>query len=1189
MINRRYSILKKIGEGRSSVFLCHDKYFNRDAAIKLLPPSTEKNEIASFKDEYLSLKRILHPNILSVYDYGTVLKIDGSDKSLAKYSGSKFITSEFFDGQTLLEFTSQKGLSDIDEIVSQICYALHFLHQSNIIYFDLKPDNILVKELNGKPFIKIIDFGFIQNTRKIAENLQKGTPYFIAPEILQNKNIDHRVDFYSLGIMLYRMFSGRFPFTGEDELEIYKGHLEKEIDLSTSDIPVKYLPVIQKLCSKEPEARYQNALEIIESLSIPVSQELLRRWEPVRTFVINNAVVDLKNYLLLNEPEFIKIIKGASLSGKTSLVEEIAYNFDAVILISPSDFQASISQLKSFLYKILFSESIYEHIGSFLINRILKLIQEEPHNILDELKSIFINLSQRVKFTIIFDDFNRYDPLTIQFLMQVLPIFLVNKIRTVIIENEDYPECSEFASPPIIRRLEPFTEDQVHSLLFKTFKNDFPYEQVSKIIYQNCDLYPGAILAFIKDLIYSQAIKFTSKGVIASDLHKKAEALKGNQTVFYESRLNDLKQPERNLLAFLSLFEIDLTLLQIQTIYEINFEILQDLIKNLTDIKILIEENNRSIHFTSAGLKAYIYGLNSDQPRSHFDAAVKIRKTGLNFSSIELARQFELGGDFDSTFNVILGYVDQIAKYETFNYQLELLRNLKNIPLSQGQERVLKFRLSEVYYLLGNLKSAFELISQLLQDEIEDKETKNRLSLRMGECLVGLGNIAEGLKMYEELLPLITDGKERLEVEYEIASAQSYAGAITEAEQGLKKIIADSFITSELKAKCLNLLGIIDAHYRNNVKPAVKYFTDALDIYVSENNGLKEAQVTKNIGNVYYMEGNFKEAEVYWKKSLNKNLEIGNLEEEASLLNNFGVLHFKNLDLEKASENYKRALSIYKSLGRKFGEGLGYSNLGETFYFASEYDEALLSLDKARVLFSEIGDWGELCEVLLLKGYLLKSVNDNPGLLKLVDEYQKLSLSRALTQKELIHLKLLEIFGNSSDFTSTYNSLVKIKDDYLVYGEFSHFQKVTTILCEYLIANKKIDLAYETVSSDDFTGQIQDTPYFLAYEKFLLGKISYERKDNVMKSNLEYFEEAYNLLQECSITELTWRNIAALAEAYMDRGNINKAVEFIHLTKSLLNHISMNIKDIRLRSLYLSAPERKSTIEKLNIWESFIK
>jgi len=1189
MINRRYAILKKIGEGRSSVFLCNDKYFGKDIAIKILPSDAEKSEVASFKDEYLSLKKISHPNILTVYDYGTVLKLDSKDNARASFSGSRFITSEYFDGQTITEYFEKYGYDKVDSVVSQICHTLFFLHESNLIYFDLKPENILVKDNNFNPQIKFIDFGFVQNTRKIADNMQKGTPHYIAPEILQNKDIDFRADLYSLGIMLFKIFSGKFPFNGQTDLEIYKGHIEEEINFTRSRIPKKYLPVVKKLCAKDPAERYNNALEVLIGLGLQTDCELLRRWEPVRTFVINNAVVDLKNYLLLNEPDFIKLIRGVSLSGKTSLVEEIAYNFDAVVLISPSDFQTNISQWKSFLYKILFSEAIYNNIGTFLINRILKIIQEEPANLADELKSIFINLSERVKFTIIFDDFNRYDPLTIQLLMQILPIFMVNKIRTVVIENEDYPESGEFSSQPIMRKLEAFTEEQVHSLLFKTFKNDFPYEKVSKIIYQNCDLYPGAIITFIKDLIFSKAIQFSEKGIIDDNLVAKAELLKENQYIFYESRLQELTEPAKDLLRFLSLFEADLTLNQIQSIYEIKYEVLNKNIVLLTDLKILVEENNRAIHFSSAGLKNYIYKHIPDITSAHLDTANRISRSGMNIPKLELARQYLLGADLNSTFNVTLSYVDEITKYETYNYQLEILKKLNEIELTPEQEKELMLRLSEVYYHLGNLKSAFEIIPDLLQEDLPDSAVRNKLTLRMGECLVGLGNIGEGLKIYEELYPKITDNNERLEVAYEIASAQSYAGAINEAEEGLNSILKDTSITPELKARCLNLLGIIEAHYKNNVKSAIKYFNAALEIYTSEGIALKEAQVTKNIGNVYYMEGNFKEAEIFWTKSLNKNLEIGNLEEEATLLNNYGVLHFKNLDLERASENYKRALAIYKSLGRRFGEGLGYSNLGETYYFASEYDEATISLDKARILFTEIGDWSELCEVLVLKGYLLKSVNDNAGLIKLVDEYQKLVSAKNLSAKEAIHLRLLEIFAGSTDFITTNESLQAIKDDYLAYGEYSHFQKVTAILCEYLLANKKIDLAHKVITSEDFTGSIQDTPYFLAYEKFLSGKISYERKDNVMKSNLEYYEEAYNILQECSITELTWRNIASLAEAYMDRGNINKAVEYIQLTKSLLNHISMSIKDIRLRSLYLSAPERKATIEKLNIWESFIK
>ena len=168
MINKRYIVLRKIGEGRSLVFLCHDKNFNRDVAVKFLPPAADKNEIFSFREEYLLLKRINHPNILSVYEYGTVLKLDNNGKIQNELAGSKYITSEFIQGDNLSDHCEKTNCAFIDTILAQISNTLYFLHQSNLIYFDLKPENILVHSDNGTPRVKFIDFGFVQNMRKMG-------------------------------------------------------------------------------------------------------------------------------------------------------------------------------------------------------------------------------------------------------------------------------------------------------------------------------------------------------------------------------------------------------------------------------------------------------------------------------------------------------------------------------------------------------------------------------------------------------------------------------------------------------------------------------------------------------------------------------------------------------------------------------------------------------------------------------------------------------------------------------------------------------------------------------------------------------------------------------------------------------------------------------------------------------------
>lgn len=166
-------------------------------------------------------------------------------------------------------------MKKLNLIIKQICSVLYYLHQTNYIYYDLKAENILVSETNGNPVIKIIDLGLARYTMSEYEKEIQGTAFYIAPE-LKNEQHNYRVDFYSLGILLYRIVYGSFPFVGENEIEIYKAHIEEDFELGPSNYSDSLIKVISKLIKKNPEERYENALQILLDLEISIDFEVIK-------------------------------------------------------------------------------------------------------------------------------------------------------------------------------------------------------------------------------------------------------------------------------------------------------------------------------------------------------------------------------------------------------------------------------------------------------------------------------------------------------------------------------------------------------------------------------------------------------------------------------------------------------------------------------------------------------------------------------------------------------------------------------------------------------------------------------------------------------------------------------------------------------------------------------------------------
>ena len=130
MINDRYKIISKLGEGRSKVFYCKD-ILRKDTglAIKILPALVSIEEQKTFRDEYYLLKKLNHPNIINVYLFGTIVSLDEEDRIAGISEGSSFFTLEYFNGSELYDFPGISNEPGLIRIICQISSVLYYLHQ----------------------------------------------------------------------------------------------------------------------------------------------------------------------------------------------------------------------------------------------------------------------------------------------------------------------------------------------------------------------------------------------------------------------------------------------------------------------------------------------------------------------------------------------------------------------------------------------------------------------------------------------------------------------------------------------------------------------------------------------------------------------------------------------------------------------------------------------------------------------------------------------------------------------------------------------------------------------------------------------------------------------------------------------------------------------------------------------------
>ena len=269
-------ILECLGRGGMGVvYRARQKSLNRLVALKLLAP--ERVEVAEFaerfKKEAEALAGLSHPNIVTVYDFGET-------------SGLFYLLMEFVDGVNLRQamqagrFTPEQALA----IVPPICDALQYAHEHGIVHRDIKPENLLLDKTGQ---MKIADFGIARMLGRdtanadLADSQPAGTPRYMAPEQLANpRAVDHRVDIYSLGVVIYEMLTGELP-TSKLEPPSQKVHVDVRLD-----------GIVLRALQQRPELRFHTALDLkthleLVSASTGVTERpaadlrLRRRWRPV--------------------------------------------------------------------------------------------------------------------------------------------------------------------------------------------------------------------------------------------------------------------------------------------------------------------------------------------------------------------------------------------------------------------------------------------------------------------------------------------------------------------------------------------------------------------------------------------------------------------------------------------------------------------------------------------------------------------------------------------------------------------------------------------------------------------------------------------------------------------------------------------------------------------------------------------
>ena len=231
--------------------------------MKLINPHVVQDDstIARFMHEVRYARRITHANVIRVYDF---LMIDSYYAISMEYFASSPLSRRIRAG---LHQQPERAL----KYVRDIARAIHVAHEADIMHRDLKPPNLLV---NDDDELKIADFGLAAASSNDSSRVTKvghliGTPSYMSPEQVRGLRIDSRTDIYSLGVVMYEMFTGTVPYTSDNPMGVLYQHIEGTKEMPRARNP-QLSPAIEAVILKamevRPDDRYQTAHELIDAL-----------------------------------------------------------------------------------------------------------------------------------------------------------------------------------------------------------------------------------------------------------------------------------------------------------------------------------------------------------------------------------------------------------------------------------------------------------------------------------------------------------------------------------------------------------------------------------------------------------------------------------------------------------------------------------------------------------------------------------------------------------------------------------------------------------------------------------------------------------------------------------------------------------------------------------------------------------
>lgn len=1006
LIDNKYRVLKRLGHGAmGEVFLVLPPRGD-PVALKLLKSvdtnkKTSNTGLDQFENEFRTLKRLSHPNIGQIYDYGF-------DPRLKKV----YFTSPWLKGHDLFTASKDLDFNQCENLFIQLLRAVNYLHQKGVIHCDLKPANIFVQDGH----LILIDFGLADYWGESVV----GTPTYLAPEIFRGERHHITSDLYAIGVIFYNCLTRIQPFSGESIQEVYdrhRTHSPLPISKLNGSVPEYFNDITQTLLAKKASERYQNAAAVIEEIS---------------AYSQKQYAVETQETLLSYLPTSSEMIGRAEI--KNQIDQKLAYFFakDCPInylgIFLTGDHGIGRSQLVRHIKSTL-------QLNKVSVDEVILPLTEADQQILSNSRAMIIEDLDNYYLKSAEQEFPRPFREFLSFLEQkVLSpqtqrfIFIASSLNQEFDEIAKLFPQEEFENFQL--NLKPFTREETRLFLESVIgQSDIPDEFIMEI-HRNTGGNPGICQQIIEALI-QKGFLFDETGRWSPDLLgnlektlRKIETPKSliDQLKFEYDHCNSV---EKEIIHWLITAPQGLSIKALTKLTQKKDT--KRRLKQMVERKILRQENDLILLYRSI----FVHYLRnqlplSDQHRLHdqiVKADIKLDQNQIWYhqsqsgnkviaqSALEsLGESFKLSGNMEAA----------LECYQKLNHQFI------EVPLPQKISWAIKA--SEILIWLDRFDQALEILNETeeaMQPVTDDLPIKSRLALweKKGLALLHRQMIKEASYYFAEGARIASQNEgqivEEIRFQNNLAQIEQLHG---NDKQAIQKFLRTRAIAQKLDAEKLKLITNNDLghlYFKNqNFKEAIRLLKEDTALFSDLPYKEPYARALYTLAESYRCLNRFSQALSEYQRCIATCRENHILSILIRAYNGLGNVYHTQEQFDEALNNYQKAIEISVHLKDPVTKAALLANQGLIYHKLKNYPHALrryllakqtlegqkLNLAYQRELLYYCFE--RLVEISIQENNMLKALSFQLELTNLVDKITELKKHQFEAHHQLAELYL---------------------------------------------------------------------------------------------------------------------------------------------------------------------------------------